>query len=318
MEYKDYYKILGVPKDAKQDAVKKAFRKLARQYHPDVNPDDPTAEAKFKELNEAYEVLGDPEKRARYDQLGTSYHEWQRRGGQPGGFDWSQWTTGAPGGGVRVDFGGDMGAFSDFFQAIFGGMGFGGAPVNFDDLFSAGRPGTGRARGGRGRDVQAEVQITLEEAFHGAQRTLAIDDRRLQVKIPRGARTGTRVRLSGEGSSGGRGAGDLYLNIAVADHPVFERKGDDLQTTVTVDLVTAVLGGDVSVPTLAGDVTLKVKPGTQPGQRYRLRGKGMPRLRDPQSYGDLFARIHVEIPKSLNVRERELFTELAELRTRRG
>jgi curved DNA-binding protein len=317
MEYKDYYKILGVPKDAKQDAIKKAFRKLARQVHPDVNPDDPNAEAKFKELNEAYEVLGDPDKRAKYDQLGTSYNEWQRTGGQPGGFDWSQWASGAPGGGVRVDFGGDMGAFSDFFQAIFGGMGFGGGTVDFDELFSAGRPGAGRTRGARGRDVQAEVQITLEEAFHGAQRTLAIDDRRLQVKIPRGAHTGTRVRLSGEGGGGKRGAGDLYLNIAVADHPTFERKGDDLQTTVTVDLVTAVLGGDVSVPTLTGNVTLKVKPGTQPGQRYRLRGKGMPRLRHSETYGDLFVRIAVEIPKSLNARERELFTELAELRTQR-
>jgi curved DNA-binding protein len=311
MEYKDYYQILGVPKDASQEAIKKAFRKLARQYHPDMNPDDPTAEAKFKELNEAYEVLGDPDKRSKYDRLGTHYHDWQRRGGQPGGFDWSEWFSAAPGG-VRVEFAGDMGgAFSDFFQAIFGGMGR-GAPVDFEELFSAGRPGAGRMRGRRGGDMQAEVQITLEEAFHGALRTIALDDRRLQVKIPRGADTGTRVRISGEG-----GAGDLYLNIAVADHPSFKRQADNLETPVTVDLVTAVLGGDARVRTLTGDVTLKIKPGTQPGQRYRLRGKGMPSLRNPDTYGDLFARIHIEIPKRLSARERELFEELAALRAPR-
>jgi len=305
MEYKDYYHVLGVKRDASQDDIKKAFRRLARKYHPDVNPDDPTAEAKFKEINEANEVLGDPVKRAKYDQLGSSYQDWQQRGGQPGGFDWSQWAASGPGG-VRVDFGGDVGAFSDFFQAIFGGMGF-GAPVNLDDLLSGGRPGA--RRGGRGRDAQAEAQITLEEAYHGAQRAVMVNNRRLQVKIPRGAHTGARLRIGGGSGAGG----DLYLRILVADHPVFERHGDNLQTTVTVDLTTAVLGGEVRLRTLTGDVTLKIKPGTQPGQRYRLRGKGMPKLKNPDDYGDLLIRIQVDVPKRLSARERELFEELAAL-----
>lgn len=314
MEYKDYYQILGVPKNADQEAIRRAFRKLARQYHPDMNPDDSTAEAKFKEINEANEVLGDPEKRAKYDQLGARYNDWQQRGGQPNGFDWSEWFSAAPGaGGVRVDFGGDMGTFSDFFDAIFGSMGGGGSRMDFDDLFSAGRPGAGRRRVVQGRDVKAEAQITLEEAFHGTQRTIVIDDRRLQVKIPRGARTGTRIRISGEGGAGGRQSGDLYVNVLVTDHPRYKREGDDLQTTLTIDLVTAVLGGEVRVATLFGDVTLKIKPGTQPGQRYRLRGKGMPKLNNPDSYGNLFARIHINIPKNLSERERTLYEELAAL-----
>ncbi len=312
MEYKDYYKILGVPKNADAKAIKKAFRQLARQYHPDANPDDPQAEARFKEINEAYEVLSDPEKRAKYDRLGQSYQQWQRAGGQPGGFDWSQWMSGMPGG-VRVEYGDAGDLFSEFFQAIFGGDPFGGvrgqaSGMGFEDLLRNSR--VRNSRSVRAQDLDTPVEITLEEAYHGTTRLLSKDGRRLQVKIPRGARTGTRVRIAGEGAGGG----DLYLNVRVKDDPRFERKGDDLYEDVTLNLYTAVLGGEVQVPTMTGRVTLKISPGTQPGQLIRLRNKGMPKLRQPDEYGDLYVRVGVEIPKDLSAKERALFKELAHIR----
>jgi curved DNA-binding protein len=312
MEYKDYYKILGVPRNADAKAIKKAFRQLARQYHPDANPDDPHAEERFKEINEAYEVLSDPEKRAKYDRLGQSYQQWQRAGGQPGSFDWSQWISGMPGG-VRVEYGDAGDLFSDFFQAIFGGDPFGGvrgqaAGMGFEDLLRNSRVRSSRSV--RGQDLDTPVEITLEEAYHGTTRLLSKDGRRLQVKIPRGARTGTRVRIAGEGAGGG----DLYLNVKVKDDPRFERKGDDLYEDVTINLYTAVLGGEVQVPTMTGRVTLKISPGTQPGQLIRLRNKGMPKLRQPDEYGDLYVRVGVEIPKELSAKERALFKELAHIR----
>jgi len=313
MEYKDYYKILGVDRNADEKEIKRAYRKLARQFHPDVNPGDKRAEERFKEINEAYEVLSDPEKRTKYDQLGAS---WQQ-GGDPSHFDWSQWTTGAPGG-VRFEWSGDLGdlfggggadVFSDFFRAIFGDMGLrtGGA----QDLFrSASR------RAARGQDLEANVEITLEEAYHGTTRVLERDGHRIQVKIPPGARSGSKVRVAGKGApgSGGQPPGDLYLNITVEPHPVFKREDDNLRCTVDVDLYTAVLGGEVRVPTLDGDVALKIPAGTSSGKTFRLRGKGMPNPRKPQQYGDLLATVQVQVPQKLNSRERELFQELARLR----
>lgn len=304
MEYKDYYRILGVDRKATADEIRKAYRKLAVKYHPDKNPGDKKAEDRFKEINEAYEVLSDPEKRARYDQLGSSYRAWQQAGGQPGAFDWSQWMAGAPGG-VRVEVG-DLGdlfgsGFSDFFNAIFGGMprqGYG--------------PGVSR----RGRDIEHAVTITLSEAYTGTTRTLQIDGRRLEVKIPPGARTGTRVRLPAKGAAGAAGPGDLYLVVQVEPDSRFEREGDDLHVEVEVDLYTAVLGGDVRVPTPAGPVLLTVPPGSQPGQTFRLSGRGMPRLRDASQHGNLYARLKVNLPRKLSARERELFEELAGRRRR--
>jgi curved DNA-binding protein len=304
MEYKDYYKILGVPRDAEEKDIKKAYRKLAVKYHPDKNPGDHQAEERFKEINEAYEVLGDSTKRAKYDQLGQSYQAWQRTGGQPGGFDWSQWTGGVPGG-VRVEVGdlGDLfgGGFSDFFNAIFGGM-----------------PGTGQGFGerasGRGRDIEQPVTISLNEAYTGATRALTRNGKRLEVKIPPGATSGTRVRISGQGEAGQRQAGDLYLTVEVAPDPRFERSGDDLYTQFTVDLPTAVLGGEASVVTPGGAVVLTIPPGSQPDQTFRLKGRGMPRLRKMKDHGDLFARLKIEVPRDLSKRERELFQELASLR----
>jgi len=310
MEYKDYYKILGVDRNATTQEIKRAYRRLARKYHPDVNPGDKAAEERFKEINEAYEVLSDPEKRRKYDQLGASWQQWQRMGGDPRGFDWSQWFSGAPGQ-VHVEyadlgdlFGEGLGGFSDFFQAIFGGMGR--------------RPGTRRTwtYAQRGQDVEQTVEISLEEAFRGTTRIIEKNGRRLEVKIPPGVDTGSRVRVAGEGGPGigGGPAGDLYLRIKVRPHPVFTRQGDDLRCEVPVDLYTAVLGGEVRVPTLNGDVMLKVPPGTQGGRTFRLRGKGMPNLRNPQRRGDLYAKVRIRVPTNLSSREKELFQELARLR----
>ncbi len=317
MEYRDYYQALGVSKDASEKEIKRAFRKLARQYHPDVNPGDPKAEERFKEINEAHEVLSDPEKRKKYDQLGSAWQDWDRTGGQPGDFDWGQWASGSPGGqGQRVhvrygtpddlnDLFGGASPFSDFFSQIFGGVG--------------GRAASGgsnyQVRPQRGQDFEQQVEISLREAYHGTTRILQKDGRRLEVKIPPGARTGSRVRMTGEGSPGAMGgpAGDIYLRVAVTSDPQFERQGDDLHGAVEVDLYTAVLGGKAQVPTLSGPVNLMIPAGTQNGCVFRLRGKGMPRLRQPEQYGDLYARVDVRLPEQLTPRQRELFDELQRL-----
>lgn len=305
MEYKDYYKTLGVERNAEEKKIKKAYRKLARQYHPDVNPDDKTAEERFKDINEAYEVLSDPEKRSKYDQLGSSWQQWQHKGRDPRGFDWSQWFNQAQpgGGGVRVEYAdlGDLfggGGFSDFFQSIFGG---GGAP---------------QARLRRGQDYTQPVEITLEEAFQGTTRVIQKDGRRLEVKIPPGAKTGSKVRMAGEGSPGmsGGASGDLYLEVTVLPHSIFERQGDDLNCEILVSLYTAVLGGEVKVPTPGGDVLLTIPPEIQGGRTFRLREKGMPNLRNPKKRGDLYAKLRVQVPQKLSEEEKELFRELASLR----
>jgi curved DNA-binding protein len=304
MEYKDYYKVIGIDRKASADDIKRKYRKLALELHPDKNPGDKKAEDRFKEINEAYEVLGDPEKRARYDQLGSSYRAWERTGGQPSGFDWSQWTSGFPGGGVRVEVGdlGDMmGGFSDFFNSIFGGV-------------HTTSPGMRDTRSGRGRDIEHPITISLQEAYTGTLRTIQLNGKRLEVKIPPGARNGTKVRISGKGRGGGRQSGDLYLVVQVEKDARFERKGDELHTSVTVDLITAVLGGEALVPTPTGDVLLTIPAGSQPGQTIRLKGRGMPNIKAQSHHGDLYAELNVEIPDQLSDRERELYNELQKLR----
>jgi len=305
MDYKDYYKVLGVPKNADPAAIKKAYRKLARQFHPDMNQNDPQAETRFKEINEANEVLSDSDKRAKYDQLGSTYQQWQRTGGQSTGFDWSQWMNSAQAG--RQPQGGSGDLFSEFFQTIFGGSYR--QTGDFEDMLR----GAGRRSGGRmrSRDIDAEVEITLDEAYHGATRMLSKDGRRLQVKIPPGARTGLKVRIAGEGAEEG---GHLYLRVTVRPDNRFERKDNDLYEDVLINLYTAVLGGEAQISTISGKVTLKINPGTQPGQLIRVRGKGMPVLRHPGQFGDLYVRINVEIPKELTAKERALFTELSGVR----
>lgn len=323
-QYRDYYQTLGVSKTADQDAIKKAYRKLARQHHPDVNPEDKKAEERFKDINEAYEVLSDPEKRQKYDQFGAQWQQYERGGGRPEDF-WQQYggARGGPGGqgysrSVSPEefeqiFGQGMGGeagFSDFFETLFGGMG---------GRQSSGFGGQGyEPRPRRGRDAEHPIEITLEEAFQGTTRLLQREDgRQSEVKIPRGAKTGTRVRLRGEGGSGAAGgeAGDLYLRVEVLPHARFERDGDDLKVTVPIDLYTAVLGGKVAVPTLPqGAVNLTVPAETANGRVFRLRGQGMPQLRNAEQRGDLYATVEVQLPRNLTPEEKVLFEQLRDLR----
>jgi curved DNA-binding protein len=322
MDYKDYYEILGVSRDVDDKELKSAFRRLARKYHPDVNPNDPEAEERFKEINEAYEVLSDPEKRQKYDRLGSEWQQYQQAGGQPGDFDWGRWQSSAPGSqGQRVhvqygtpedleDLFGGGSPFSDFFGQIFGGVGGGRQSGGFDY----------QPRPQQGQDYEQEIEITLLEAYQGTERLFEKDGRRLRVKIPAGARTGTRVRLAGEGGAGTAGGseGDLYLRVRVAPDPRFEREGDDLHATVSLDLYTAVLGGKTTVPTLDGAVRLSVPEDTQNGQVFRLRGKGMPKLRQPKEHGDLYARMEVQLPTDLSAEQRDLFRQLQHMSEKGG
>jgi curved DNA-binding protein len=310
MEYKDYYKILGVEKSATEKEIKQAYRKLARKLHPDVNPNNKAAQEKFKEVNEANEVLSDPEKRRKYDTLGANwqqYEQYQRAGGQ-GPFQYGnggQYRTFTQDdlGNIFGNLGGDdVGGFSDFFRTIFGG-GFG----------ETSRP---QARPRRGQDVEQTLEITLDEAYRGAARIVQKDGRRLEIKIPAGVKTGSKIRYAGEGYPGMNSgtAGDLYLRVQIAPHPTFERDGDDLRVEVPVDLYTTVLGGEAHVPTLKGQLALKIPPETQSGKTFRLAGQGMPRLNEPNVYGDLYAKVCIVLPEHLTTEERDLFKRLAELR----
>jgi DnaJ-class molecular chaperone len=322
MEFKDYYATLGVSKTATEKEIKQAFRKLARKYHPDVNPGDKAAEAKFKEINEANEVLGDPEKRRKYDELGANWRAYEQAGaggGPQGGWN-VHFGGGGPGGGFRTMTQEEMNAmfgegdpFSDFFHTFFGGA-MGGQQEE------TGRRGRSRTRGARpGRDVEQELELSLEDAFHGTTRRLAIKhdghSRTVDVRIPAGVGDGSRVRIAGEGEmgTGGGKGGDLYLRIRLASHPRFERKGKDLYTKVHIPLTTAVLGGEAEVPTLGGkSLRLKVPATTQNGQTFRLKGHGMPSTNKPEP-GDLYATVEVVLPKSLSPEQRRHFEALAEL-----
>lgn len=307
MEYKDYYKILGVDKKADAGEIKSAYRKLAMQYHPDRNPEDKQAEEKFKEINEAYQVLGDEEKRSHYDRLGSAYNTWQRggAGAGAGGFDWSQWGAGGGPGGVRVEYVDGLedlfgGGFSDFFTQIFGGMGgFGG---------QQGQPGRGRGAFRQKPQVhEVEMLISLFEAYSGSTRNIKINERRFEVKVPKGADNGTKLRLKGAGPQGD----DVHLVMKVSPDPRFERKGNRLNTDVEIDLFTAVLGGEVKVPTFSGEGMLKIPAGTQPGQTFRLKGRGMPDLKD-KGQGDLYVTVQVHLPDKLTGEQRRLLEKLKE------
>ncbi len=279
---KDYYRTLGVNRNADEAEIKKAFRRLAKQYHPDANPDNPGAEAKFKELNEAYEVLGDPEKRAQYDRFGEDFRRYQQPPGGPGGqYPYS----GSDANGVDFD---------DLLRNIFGG-------------FGGGRAGNPRTAAARGRDIEQPVTISLREAYEGATRFVSKGDRRIKADIPAGIADAMKVRLAGEGEPGiGGGApGDLYLVVQIEPDSRFERKENDLYTEVRVDLFSALLGGAVEVPTLDRPVRLNIPAGTQSGQRFRLTGKGMPIVRQKGQFGDLFARVFITVPTNLTDAQRE-------------
>jgi curved DNA-binding protein len=323
MEFKDYYQTLGVSKTASEKEIKQAYRKLARKHHPDVNPGDKTAEARFKEINEAYEVLGDPDKRKKYDELGANWRMYEQAQQQGAGganpFTGGAWNInmGGPGGYRTMteeemhELFGNEDPFSDFFRTFFGG----GGP----------REGAGRARQGRaprtqkGRDIEHEVELTLEEAYHGATRRISIKQgghaRSVDVRIPVGVKDGSRVRAAGEGESGSNGgaSGDLYLRVRIRPHPVFERKGTDLHTTVAVPVTIAVLGGEAQVPTITGSVRLKIPETTQSGQVFRLKGHGMPAVGRPDERGDLYATVDVQLPRSLTKDQRQHYEALAKL-----
>jgi curved DNA-binding protein len=299
MDYKDYYKILGVERNASEDDIRKAYRKLAMQYHPDRNPNDQQAEERFKEINEAYQVLNDATKRAHYDRLGSDYSNWQRRGA-PGDFNWDQY-GGFPGG-VRVEygdlddlFGSGGGGFSDFFRTIFG-QGAG--------------TGTRTRTRQQPQGYQQELEITLEEAFQGTTRVFESDGKQKQVRIPAGVRTGSKVRVAGAGPNGL----DLYLIVDVREDPRFERRGNDLHTTATANVFTAILGGEADVETLSGKVKLNIPAGTQPEQVFRLAGRGMPSLKNKDEKGDLYVRLKVQVPKYLSPKQRELLEEASRLK----
>jgi curved DNA-binding protein len=341
MDFKDYYGTLGVAKTATEKDIKQAFRKLARKYHPDVNPGDKSAEAKFKEINEANEVLSDPAKRQKYDELGANWRMYEQAGaaGGPGaapqGGAWNIHFGGGPGadrGGARTmseeemrEMFGGADPFSDFFHTFFGGFGGSGGGASGPMGEETGRRGRGgRTRGAReGRDVEQEIVLGLEDAYHGAMRRLSLkydgESRTVDVRIPAGVGDGSRVRIAGEGEHGAGGArsGDLYLRIRLAPHPSFERKGRDLYTHVAVPLTTAVLGGEAEVLTLGGKpLRLKIPAATQHAQVFRLKGHGMPAVGKPDDHGDLYATVDVELPRTLSPEQRAHFEALQKLETR--
>jgi len=340
VEFKDYYATLGVAKTATDKELKAAYRKLARKHHPDVNPGDKSAESRFKEINEAYEVLGDPEKRRKYDELGANWRMYEQAqqqgqpfpGGTPFGEGFGGFGGGAPGegGAWTINMGGGPGGyrtmteeemrdlfgtedpFSNFFHTFFGGGG-GGAE---------GRTRGRGSRASRGRDIESEAELTLEEAYHGAMRRISITlgghARSVDVRIPAGVKDGSRVRAAGEGESGtgGAAAGDLFLRVHLKPHPVFERKGDDLHVKVPILVTTAVLGGEAQVPTITGSVRLRVPETTQPGQTFRLKGHGMPIVGKPDVKGDLYATADVQLPRSLTSDQRRAWEQIRNTESR--
>jgi curved DNA-binding protein len=312
MDFKDYYEILGVAPDAEKKVIQQTFRQLARKHHPDVNPGNKEAEEKFKTINEAYQVLSDAKQRKKYDELRAHYQQWQQTGGRQQDFDWQNWSA-QSGKGAHVQYAspedledlfGGSSPYSDFFTNIFG---------------QARRSGSGRgipSSPRRGRDVEYEVDLTLEEAFHGTERLLEIDGRRIKAGIPAGVRTGSRVRLAGQAEQGQNGglAGDLYLNIQILPNDTFEREGDDLHMDVPLDIFTAITGGEVRIPAIERPLTLTIPTRTNANRSFRIRGKGMPHLGDPDKRGDLFARIKLVLPDSLTDQEVNSISMLASAR----
>ena len=305
MDYKDYYNILGVSKQASQDEIKKAYRKLAVKYHPDKNPDNKDAEARFKEISEAYDVLGDPEKRQKYDSLGANWKQYENM----------DFNGGSRGGQQRYEFEGDPfggTGFSDFFDYFFSGSDFGGMG---GEEFGGFRSG-GRARPAKGTDYQGTFTLHLAEAYSGTSKILDVAGQQLRIKIKPGVKDGQQLRIKGKGGPGRNGGpnGDVLITLQVLSDDRFTRKGDDLYMDLPVDLYTAVLGGKITVSTMKGPVNLNIKEGTPNGKTLRLKDMGMPVYDKPGTYGNLFARVQVEIPTKLSEKEKELFRELAALR----
>ncbi|HIX85164.1 MAG TPA: J domain-containing protein [Candidatus Parabacteroides intestinigallinarum] len=301
MAYIDYYNILGVSKDASQDDIKKAYKKLARKYHPDLNPDDPEAQRKFQAINEANEVLGDPEKRKKYDQYGENWkhaeefeaqrnQQQSQRGGGFGGFSndgETYWSASS-----------DGGEFSDFFESLFGS-----------------RRGRRSSYGFRGQDYTAELRLTLREAAQTHKQVITVNGKNLRITVPAGVANGQTIKLRGQGGPGANGGpdGDLFITFVIPDDERFKRVGDDLYLTVPLDLYTAILGGEQVIDTMDGKVRLKVKPGTQNNSKVRLKGKGFPVYKQEGQFGDLIVTYSIDIPTNLTEKQRELFREIQSL-----
>jgi curved DNA-binding protein len=303
MNFKDYYKILGVEKNATSDDIKKAFRKLAVKYHPDKNPGNKGAEEKFKEMSEANDVLSDPEKRKKYDELGQNWQQYQQQGGKSQNFDWSQWQNAQRGrrtGTREEDAFGNEGQFSDFFESVFG------------NSFGSGTRGPSK-----GSDYKAELELTLEEAYTGTSRQLETDSEKLEIKIKPGVKEGQVLRLKEKGGRAGKGGkqGDVYITVHIPVHPLYDRIENDLHCTVPVELYTCILGGKALVRTLKGAIRIDIPKGTENGKTIRLKGMGMPKFGKENEYGDLYGKIKVMLPKDLTEKETELFTELQKLKS---
>jgi len=306
MDFVDYYKTLGVPKNASQEDIKKAYRKLARKFHPDVNPNDKEAHKKFQQINEANEVLSDPDKRKKYDQYGENWkhadqfeqarQQQQQGGGGFGGFGGGGF--GNFGGGEYTYSSGDEGGFSDFFESLFGG---------------------GRGRRSqpkyRGQDYNAELQLTLTDAYTTHKQTLTINGKNVRITIPAGIENGQKIKLKGYGGAGVNGGpnGDLYITFILRDDAKFKRAGNDLYTTEEIDLYTAVLGGEITIETLSGKVKLKIHAGTQNAAKIRLKGKGFPVYKKEGEFGDLYITYQVKLPTHLTDEQRKLFEQLSKL-----
>lgn len=312
MAFIDYYQVLGVPRDADEKSIKKAYRKLARKYHPDVNPEDKEAEQKFKQINEAQEVLTDPEKRKKYDQYGEhwehadAYEEARARQQQSrgrktsGGFggDGAQWE--------QFTYSGDTGDFSDFFREMFGGS------AGFGSGDSFGR----HTRSMKGQDYNAEMELQLTDTLETKKHVINVNGKKIRITVPAGIEDGQTIRIKGHGGPAPQGGtkGDLYITFHVRNNSRFTRDGAHLREELPVDLYTAVLGGSVGADTLSGKINIKIPAGTQPGEVIRLKGKGLPIYKDEKKHGDLFLTVKVELPRNLKAREKELFEELAKQR----
>jgi len=313
MEYKDYYKILGVEKGASQDEIKKAFRKLAMKYHPDKNKGDKSAEDKFKEINEANEVLSDPDKRKKYDEMGSNWQYYTQAGGNADGFDWSRYANRGQGG-QSYTFEGDLGdifgntGYSDFFDMFFGGFGS-GSP-------SRRKSGRGSRRTSKGQDYEAMLEITLEEAYKGGAKFFTFNNQSIKLNLKPGIKDGQVLKLTGKGgaAAGSGQAGDLLLKIRITKDPVFEVSGNDLYADLRVNLYTALLGGKAEFTTLKGKIKIDIQKGTQYGKSLRLSGLGMPVYGSKDSFGDLYLKIIIDLPRNLSEKEISLFKELQGLR----
>jgi len=293
MDFVDYYKILGIDKSATTKDIKNAYRKLARKHHPDLNPNDKDAKKNFQLINEANEVLSDPEKRKKYDQYGS---DWQHAEEFEKQKQYQQQTTGSHGARNQgAQYGGD---FSDFFESMFGGGGGGGRS---------------RQMKYRGEDYTSELHLELVDAYTTHQQTISVNGKKIRITVPAGIENGQTIKISGHGSPGVNGGpnGDLYISFSIANHSVFKRSGDNLYANIDLDLYTAVLGGEMIIDTLSGKVKLKIKPETQNGSKVKLKGKGFPVYKKEGQFGDLFITFSIKIPTNLTDEQKELFTQLA-------